>query len=251
MADDEIIHDADELNEMISLRRKRLRLLERQSAIYGISTPPEITIQIEDLTREISGFQRKLKALESGAPATSTPSNVGSGQGGAATTIHVYGSYIAGDVDTGSGNFVGGSKTVGGDEVGGDKTGGDKITVGDISNSSGIAIGQGAQATVIQASAAQAIDTLFETIAEAIRVRPEDPDVEKAEIVESVEDIKREITSSAAPNAKKIGRWLKNLAELARDVFRLTVEGLADPQLNLPADVRNTIAQSRQLLNQS
>lgn len=49
---------------------------------------------------------------------------------GTSITIHVAGDYV------------------GGDKVAGDKVEGDKITVGDISGSSGIAIGRGASATV-------------------------------------------------------------------------------------------------------
>lgn len=44
---------------------------------------------------------------------------------------------------------------VGGDKVGGDKIGGDSITVGDISGSSGVAIGAGARADVRQTTATE------------------------------------------------------------------------------------------------
>jgi hypothetical protein len=56
-------------------------------------------------------------------------------------------------VNTGGGAYVGGNQTVQGDmvqgdKVGGDKVDGDKISVGNISGSSGIAIGRGASASV-------------------------------------------------------------------------------------------------------
>ena len=50
---------------------------------------------------------------------------------------------------TGGANIDHIGDNVQGDKVGGDKTGGDKITVGDISGSSGIAIGAGARAEVV------------------------------------------------------------------------------------------------------
>jgi hypothetical protein len=249
MSDDQNIDDIEGLQEQIDFKRKRLRLLQRQGAIYGISTPPEITIQIEDLTREIGVLQRRLKALADGQPSQAGGSRdtAVSGQGGNTPTIVVHGSYIAGNVDTGSGNFIGRDLSVAGDQVGGDKAGGDRITTGNISGSTGIALGRDARALVTQT----AVDTLFETISQAIAVRPEDPDIDKIEITENVEAIRREITNGVGPNAKKIARWLKNMADIARDIFRLTVDGLADPQLNLPPEVRETIAQARQLLNQS
>jgi len=56
------------------------------------------------------------------------------------------GATFARDIDTGGGDFIGRDQNIHGDVVGGDKVGGDKIAVGDISGSSGLAIGRGAQA---------------------------------------------------------------------------------------------------------
>src|SRR5689334_545075 len=58
------------------------------------------------------------------------------------------GVYAGGDVNTGDGDFIGRDKTVHGDEVGGDKVMGDKNTLGNISHSTGVAIGTGATANV-------------------------------------------------------------------------------------------------------
>lgn len=63
---------------------------------------------------------------------------------------------IGNTINTGSGEYVAGNKTiqgdaVHGDKVAGDKVGGDKIAVGNISGSSGIAIGRGATASVTTA----------------------------------------------------------------------------------------------------
>ena len=64
--------------------------------------------------------------------------------------------HIGDAIQTGGGDYVAGNKTVNqgdtiyGDKIGGNKVDGDKISVGNISESTGIAIGRGAQANVQQ-----------------------------------------------------------------------------------------------------
>jgi len=57
-----------------------------------------------------------------------------------------------------------------GDKVGGDKVGGDKITIGDISNSQGVAVGRGAQAEVSirHGISGEQLDALFVPLLQVI-----------------------------------------------------------------------------------
>ncbi|NOK60297.1 MAG: CHAT domain-containing protein [Chloroflexi bacterium AL-W] len=48
------------LKTQISLKKRRLRALQNQQAIYGISTDPSILIQIEDLEKEIIQLREEL-----------------------------------------------------------------------------------------------------------------------------------------------------------------------------------------------
>ena len=52
-----------ELNELIEAKRRVLHKLEMQAATYGISTPPHISIEIENNEREIAKLKRELQLL--------------------------------------------------------------------------------------------------------------------------------------------------------------------------------------------
>jgi hypothetical protein len=61
------------LEELRKDKQRRLRLLERQQAPTGASTPPEILMEIEDLRAEIACLQDKLARTER-AQGIATPS---------------------------------------------------------------------------------------------------------------------------------------------------------------------------------
>ena len=154
----------------------------------------------------------------------------GSGQ------VNIGGQHHQGDVvDTGGGAYVDGDVQAGGDFVGrdkvvqGDDVGGDKITVGDISGSDGIAIGRGAQATVTKGVSGEELAQLFGNIYQKIEARPEDPDVDKDELVGTVQKIEKEAEKGEKANSKKVERWLKFLAEMAPDILEVTAAALANP----------------------
>lgn len=52
-----------DLRELIRTTRRRLNQRQLQAAKYGIGADPSITIEIEDLTREIAKLERELKQL--------------------------------------------------------------------------------------------------------------------------------------------------------------------------------------------
>jgi hypothetical protein len=54
---------AASLQNLIRENRRRLNQLQLQAAKYGISTPPHITIEIEDTEREIAKLEKQLKEL--------------------------------------------------------------------------------------------------------------------------------------------------------------------------------------------
>lgn len=119
-----------------------------------------------------------------------------------------------------------------------DSNTGDQINIGDISQSSGIAIGRGAKATVSQGLGADDISHLFATIYREIQARPLDPDVGRAEITEVVQKIENESTKGSDSNPKKIERWLRNLANMAPDIADVTIATLTSPAAGIAATVR-------------
>jgi hypothetical protein len=117
------------------------------------------------------------------------------------------GAFIGGSVDTGSGDFVGRDKIVHGDEVHGDKVGGDEISVGDITDSTGIAIGRSAQATVTTSIPVQGID------------------LEKAEALRS------EVAKGKDAEDGRMARLLDGLVELVPGAVSALVSAFASPIL--------------------
>ncbi|OAN45149.1 peptidase C14 [Chloroflexus islandicus] len=114
-------------------------------------------------------------------------------------------------------------------QIGGDYVAGDKITTGNISGT-GIAIGSHAQAIVQQSSDHAAFARAFAAIYAAIKARPEDPNVDKTEMSDTVKKIEQEALKRDQANEHKLTRWLRNLAAMADDIFEVTVAALTGPQ---------------------
>jgi hypothetical protein len=53
---------AKHIRNLVKQKTRRLHALQEQEALYGISTPPEIRIQIEDLEAEIVELKEKLNS---------------------------------------------------------------------------------------------------------------------------------------------------------------------------------------------
>ncbi len=66
----------DDLKKLIDHHKRRLQKLKEQQAIKGISTEPEILIEIEDIEAEIEKLQVELRETQSGSHITTTKTNV-------------------------------------------------------------------------------------------------------------------------------------------------------------------------------
>jgi hypothetical protein len=49
-------NEASQQHSLLQVKQRRLEVLERQQALYGIDTPAHITLEIEDLRQEIAGL---------------------------------------------------------------------------------------------------------------------------------------------------------------------------------------------------
>lgn len=147
---------------------------------------------------------------------------------------------IGNTINTGGGDYVGGNKTynqhggvnfsgsgdvsIGGDVAGGDMhkqetVGGDKITVGDISNSSGFAIGSGASAKVTNISygSADDRDELQQLIAQleaALQQAAQQRPAEVRDVQDELEDLTDELASDE-PTPRRIDKFSRRLKEAA------------------------------------
>jgi hypothetical protein len=69
----------------------------------------------------------------------------------------------------------------------------------------------------------------FALIKQKIDQRAEDPDLDKQEISNLVENIEQELKKGEAANPNKIERWLRFLAGMADDIFQVTAATLTHP----------------------
>jgi hypothetical protein len=106
-------------------------------------------------------------------------------------------------------NINGGNVTIAGDVVGRDKV---------TTTSYGVTAGELAQ-----------LASQFAQIKQTIDQRADDPQVDKTELKELVERIEQEVKKGRAANPKKVERWLRFLAEMADDIFQVTVAALTHP----------------------
>ena len=68
-----------------------------------------------------------------------------------------------------------------GQQIGGSRQYGDTITVGDISGSTGIAVGKSVSVKVTQGISAEEITKVFAPLLQAVQTKPDSPEKEKAE----------------------------------------------------------------------
>lgn len=141
-------------------------------------------------------------------------------QGPGATAVGQRGVYVGGSVS---------GSVVSGDDNTVTQVGGDQIEVGDISGSSGIAIGREAQAHVQQGVSGQELARIFAAVYRRIEERPEHPDVDKEEIVAEVQRIEKEVAKKEQANPNRLERWLRNLANMAPDILDVMAASLGGP----------------------
>ena len=60
--------EIERLEELRRLHQRRLHVLELQKARYGISTPPEVEIEIQDINTELARIGQKLQQLAQSSP---------------------------------------------------------------------------------------------------------------------------------------------------------------------------------------
>ncbi len=136
-------------------------------------------------------------------------------------------------------NISGGNVSAGRDIVAGDKTvSGDDISAGGdvsiVSIGAGAQVGQAAAGKDISQTSQsgtnpQELTALFNAINKQVDARPPDPNVDKDEIQDTLEQIKKEASKGESANAVKIERWLKQLRDIAPDILQVTAAALLDP----------------------
>jgi hypothetical protein len=161
-----------------------------------------------------------------------------------------YGDNIQGNkrvVNTDGGANIEGSVNVhGGDFVGRDKIN-SNIKVGNITDSTGIGIGNNVHVNVNQTSGVSAdeIAGLFALIYQQIGARKEDPLVDKEELTQAVQRIEGETLKGEQANPDKMQRLLKTLAAMASDIGDVVIAALTSPAAGIAMVVRKVAEETR------
>jgi len=110
--------------------------------------------------------------------------------------------------------------------IDGDVVGRDKIT-STVTSTSGV-------------DSAQLVELLkqFAAIQRQVEARPEDPNVDKGEIKDTVKKIEDEVKKGSGANPSKVERWLMNLGAMSDDIFQVTVASLTNPLLGVAKTVQ-------------
>jgi hypothetical protein len=121
---------------------------------------------------------------------------------------------------------------------------GDDIDIGSIGSMVGSVVGRGTVQADIIVGRDQTTD-LFDGIYRSIDKRPEDPDVDKEELIENVQRIQNETNKGEQANPNRISRWLRNLAAMAPDIFDVTVAALTSPTAGVAAVIRKVAQKAK------
>ncbi len=130
-------------------------------------------------------------------------------------------------VNTGGGAHVDGNLTIrGGSKFVGRDDHSTTINVGNITNSTGVAIGPNAQATVTQASGGD-LDQVFAVLLDKVKALPDGPD--KGIAQNAVQGLESEARKGERANESTISKWLNFLAQTAPDAWEVAVDTFLHP----------------------
>jgi len=146
------------------------------------------------------------------------------------------GAYIGGKVEIHGGDFVGRDKIVHGDEITVGGVGGENIA---------LAAGRRAGAEAVQGVGGQDLAALFAQVYRQIEARPEDPDVDKEELTETVQKVEGEAAKGEEANPRKVERWLRFLGEMAPDILEVTAACLTNPAAGVATVIRKVAEKAK------
>lgn len=108
--------------------------------------------------------------------------------------------------------------------------------------------GRGANVSVQQSSGINEaqLSLVFEKIHQAIQARPDDPDIDKEEISETVQRIEQEVKKGDQANDSKLKRWMESLNKMAPDIIDIILASLGGPVSGLTAVLKKVAEHARQ-----
>ncbi len=190
----------------------------------------EADVQVEDEPGEFArlGAGNTLNVNQSDQKVNAPQTNVFGHNSGTITNSSTdQSTRIGGGVQIGGANVH-----IGGDVVGRDKITthqGDQINVGNITGSSGVAIGRGARATVTTSTTTGSdLAAVFATLHQWIADRPGTTDDDKQELSETVARLEKELADAQKANVKKVDGWVTLLQAAAPELVKALPHLLAN-----------------------
>jgi len=90
------------------------------------------------------------------------------------------------------------------------------------------------------------VSVLFDKLYEQIKSRPDDPNIDKAEIASKVKEIQEEASKGGQANETKLERWMKNLNEMAPDIVDVALASLGGPVSGVTAVLKKIADRAKQ-----
>lgn len=213
-----------DIQKLIVNYTRQLQKLKEQEALLGLSTPPAILLQIEDVETRLAGLQtalqgnrespatfnfdleQELAQVKAGEPPQPSPPiggiTITGIQGGTLNIANLVTGTVSGDV-------------IAGDKVGGDKVGRDKISA---------TARESAQANL------QAALTEWQREIEAkVTALAELETDEKEELKAKAAKVVEEAAKGTEINANRIERLLNTMSSMAPDIIEITAKILQNP----------------------
>ena len=151
---------------------------------------------------------------------------------------------ISGNAQVSARDFLSGDKTVQGDEISAE---GDVniVTIGAGARVGQVAAGKNISQAQNQGASAQDLATLFNAIYQMIDRRPDDPNVDKSDIRDTVKKIETESAKGDAANPVKVQNWLQFLKTIAPDILDVTAAALLNPIAGVATTIRKIAEKAR------
>jgi hypothetical protein len=131
-------------------------------------------------------------------------------------------------------------------QVHGNIIGGEKVNLSKIGSSSSIVIGRGTQSYIQQGKNLEFFEYSYESVYEAIKARPEEPNLQKDSLEFLARQLHNELVQDGLPDHTRINRLLKQLSSLAPDIFERATTVLLDDNAGLSPEIHHLVERIRE-----
>jgi hypothetical protein len=113
-----------------------------------------------------------------------------------------------------------------------------------------VSLGHNAQVIAKQGVPIEEITRLFQFIYQKVEMRPEDLQVEKDEITQTIQKIEQETTKGEQANPRKLKHWLKTLVSMAPDIAEVVIATISSPITGISTAVRKVAEKAKSEIGQ-